>query len=154
VTVVEYGDYQCPVCAASTGMVGQLLAAYPQQLRLVYRQTPLLMHQHARKAASAAIAARRQGKFWEMHDALFAISDRLGPESIANAARQLGLDMQQFEADMNSVDANRSIQADQAAARAAKVTTAPTFFINDRRVTNPTFEGMRAMVEEELKRLR
>jgi protein-disulfide isomerase len=154
VTLVEFSDYQCPVCAASDETVNRLLAAYPRQLRLVYRQMPLRMHQYARGAATAALAARQQGKYWEMHDALFKISNNLRPEEIRRVAKELGLDMQKFEADMNSVDANRAIQADQAAARAANVTSTPTFFVNDRLVTDRTFEGLRAMIEEELGRAR
>jgi protein-disulfide isomerase len=154
VTLLEFSDYQCPVCAASTGMVDRLLAAYPRQLRLVYRQMPLLMHQYARNASKAAFAALKQGKYWEMHDALFKISDNLKPEQIQRAAQGIGLDMARFAADMNSVEANRFIKADQAAAKAANVDSTPTFFINDRLVTKPTFEAMKAMIDEALSKSR
>ena len=153
VTMVEFSDYQCPYCAQATGLVDQLLAAFPSQLRFVYKHMPLVqIHPLAMNASKAAVAAGNQGKFWEMHDALFAISKNLSPEEVKKAAEKLGLDTKKLETDMSSSETDRSVQDDLAVARATEVTSTPSFFINGRRVTTRTFDAMKAMVEDELKK--
>ena len=119
----------------------------------MYKQMPLTsIHQNALGAAKAAVAAGKQGKFWEMHDELFKISRNLSPDEIKKVAEKLGLDAAKFEADMNSPETAKFINDEIAVAAATDVTGTPTFFINGKRVMGRTFEGMKGMVEEELKK--
>ena len=153
VTMIEFSDYQCPYCAKATPLVDQVLAAYPKDLRFVYKHFPLTqIHQNAMNASKAAVAAGKQGKTWEMHDALFKISSNLSLDEIKKVAATLGLDMAKFEADMNSPETGKLIQEDIAVAGTTGVTSTPTLFINGKIVTNRSFEGMQAMVEVELKK--
>jgi len=133
--------------------VDQLLAAYPKDLRFVYKQMPLTqIHKNAMNASKATVAATQQGKNWEMHDELFKIYNNLGLDEIKKVAEKLGLDMKRFETDMNSAETDKVIKDDLAMAQATGVASTPTFFINGKIVTNRSFEGMKAMVEEELKK--
>ena len=131
----------------------QLLAAYPKDLRFVYKQMPLTqIHQNAMNASKATVAAGKQGKTWEMHDELFKIYTNLSLDEIKKVAEKLGLDMKRFEADMNSPETAKVIQDDLAVAQATGVNSTPTFFINGKIVTSRTFEGMKAMVDDALKK--
>ena len=97
-TLVEYGDYQCPYCGAAYPVVKQVQKALGKKLRFVFRNFPLTqMHPYALVAAEAAEAAALQGKFWEMHDLLFERQQLLEPEALALWAQELGLDLEQFE---------------------------------------------------------
>src|SRR5262245_18156648 len=126
------------------------MAAYPKDLRFVMKQMPLTqIHPNAMNASKAVVAAGKQGKYWEMHDELFKISRNLAIEEIRKVAETLKLDMARFDADMKSPEIEKSIQDDIAVARATDVTGTPSFFINGKRVTNRSFEGMKAMVDEE-----
>ena len=93
VTLVVWSDFQCPFCARASTTMRELEAAYPEQLRVVFKHLPLPFHESAFFAAEAALAAHEQGKFWQMHDCLFARQDRMDPASIAAEARALGLDL-------------------------------------------------------------
>lgn len=151
-TVVEFSDYQCPFCARSEGLMKQVLAAYPTQARLVYKHFPLsAMHPQALTAALAAAAAQRQGKFWEMHEILFANQRALSPEQIDGYARQIGLNMERFKADMQSPEVKEQVEADRRLARRAGVRGTPTVFVNGRLLQNRTLEGVRALAEPILK---
>ena len=131
----------------------QLLAAFPKELRFVYKQMPLTsIHQNALGASKAAVAAGKQGKFWEMHDELFKIYRNLTLDEIKKVAEKLGLDVAKFEADMNSPETSKVIDEDLAVASTAGVTGTPTFFINGKRVMGRTFESTKALVEEEMKK--
>ena len=113
VTIVEFSDFQCPFCAQSTGLVDQVLAAYPTDVRFVYKQFPLeQIHPNALNAAKASIAARNQGKFWEMHDELFKISKNLTMDEIRKKAELLGLDMKKFDADVASPETEKIVRED------------------------------------------
>jgi protein-disulfide isomerase len=132
--------------------VDQILAAYPKDVRFIYKQFPLTqIHKNALPAAKASVAADEQGKFWEMHDELFKIARDLSAENIRKKAEEVGLNVKKWEAAMASPDTEKKIQEDMQAAQAADVTGTPTFFINGKRVTNRSFEGMKAMIEGELK---
>jgi protein-disulfide isomerase len=133
--------------------VDQLLAAYPKDLRLVMKQYPLTqIHQNAMNASKAAVAAGKQGKFWEMHDLMFKNNRALTIDDLKKYAGELGLDAAKFETDMNSPETAKIIEEEMGHARGADVTGTPTLFINGKRVTNRTIEGMKAMVDEELKK--
>jgi protein-disulfide isomerase len=130
------------------------LAAYPKDVRFVYKQFPLeQIHANAMNAAKASVAAGNQGKFWEMHDELFKISRNLGMDEIRKKAELIGLDMKKFDADMASAETEKIVRDDLEVGRSADVTGTPTFFLNGKRVpsTSRSLEGMKAMVDEALK---
>ncbi len=131
----------------------QVLAAYPKDVRFVYKQFPLeQIHQNAMNAAKASVAARNQGKFWEMHDELFKISRNLAMDEIRKKAELIGLNMKKFDEDMASPETEKAVRAELADGQSAEVQGTPTMFINGKRVMNRSFEGMKAMIDEELKK--
>jgi len=133
--------------------VDQVLAAYPKEVRFVYKQFPLeQIHQNAMNASKASVAAGKQGKFWEMHDELFKISKNLSMEEIHKKAEEIGLNIKKFDADFAAPETEKAVRDDLAAGRSADVTGTPTMFINGKRVMNRSLEGMKAMVDEELKK--
>jgi protein-disulfide isomerase len=133
--------------------VDQVLAAYPKEVRFIYKQFPLeQIHQNAMNAAKASVAAGNQGKFWEMHDELFKISRNLAMDEIRKKAEEIGLDMKKFDADMASPETEKAVRADLELGRTVDVQGTPTMFINGKRVMNRSVEGMKAMVDEELKK--
>ncbi|HWB81803.1 MAG TPA: thioredoxin domain-containing protein [Nannocystaceae bacterium] len=129
VTVVIFSDFQCPFCAKSAPVAHQLIAQHPD-VRVVFRNLPLEMHPRAREAAKAALAAGRQGKFWEMHDALFAAQDRMADLDFAAFASEVGLDATQFAADFADPALDRQIAEDEAIAARLRVRGTPAAFIN------------------------
>ena len=133
----------------------QLLAAYPKDVRFVYKQMPLYqIHQNAMNASKAAVAAAKQGKYWDMHDELFKNSSNLALDQIKKVAEKVGLDMTKFEADMNSPETDKFIKDELATAQQTDVNGTPTFFINGKRVMNRTIDGMKQMVDDELKKVK
>jgi protein-disulfide isomerase len=133
--------------------VDQILAAYPKDVRFVYKQFPLeQIHQNAMNAAKASLAAGKQGKFWEMHDELFKISKNLAMDEIRKKAEEIGLNMKKFDADFAAPETEKAVRDDLAAGRDAEVSGTPTMFINGKRVMNRSFEGMKSMIDDELKK--
>jgi protein-disulfide isomerase len=153
VTLIEFSDFQCPFCAQTTPLIDQVMAAYPKDLRFVYKQFPLeQIHPNALNAAKASIAARNQGKFWEMHDELFKISRDLSLEAIRAKAQLIGLDMKRFDADLASPATEKAIRDDLALGRSVDVQGTPTLFLNGKRVMNRSLDGLKAMIDEELRK--
>lgn len=153
VTLVEFSDFQCPFCAQTTPLIEQVMAAYPKDVRFVYKQFPLeQIHPNALNAAKASIAARNQGKFWEMHDELFKISRELTLENLRAKAKLVGLDLKKFDADMTSPETERIVRDDLTLGRTVDVQGTPTLYINGKRVMNRTIDGMKGMIDEELKK--
>ena len=111
-TLVEFSDFQCPYCLLAVGKLNAVLEAYPGKIKLIFKQFPLDMHSQAALAAAAAIAAHRQGKFWPMHDGLFAHRRELSRPLILAVARTAGLDMQRFEADLDSAETKKTVALD------------------------------------------
>ncbi|MEI9952561.1 MAG: thioredoxin domain-containing protein [Pseudomonadota bacterium] len=138
-TLVEYGDYQCPHCAAADPVVRAVQKALGAELRFVFRNFPLAeMHPAAEPAAEFAEGAAVQGKFWEAHDAIFAWSRRhgppsLGPEAFASIARSLQLDAAQLENDVESHRYLERIRDDFNGGVRSGVNGTPSFFINGTR---------------------
>ncbi len=152
VTIVEFSDYQCPFCARSEPLIRDVMKEFPTQVRFVYKHMPLVsLHPNAMGAAQAATAAGKQGKFWEMHDLLFANQRALQPENLKTYAQQIGLDMAKFEADMASPEVRAAIQADVQLARTAGVRGTPTIFVNGKLATNRSVEGFKEMIQPLLK---
>jgi protein-disulfide isomerase len=130
-----------------------VLKAYPNDVNFVYKQFPLpaTMHPNAMPAAKAAMAAGKQGKFWEMHDILFQNSRDLGADKIKECAGKIGLDVARWEKDVSSPEVQQEVEKEMAEGRAADVSGTPTFFVNGKRVMNRSFEGFKDMVDAVLK---
>lgn len=152
VTLALFSDFQCPFCSQIPGLVDQLLKAYPKEVKFVYKEFPLVtIHQNAMPAARAAVAASKQGKFWEMHDKLFANQRALQADNLKQYAKDIGLDAAKFEQDLASPAVQKEIDDDVRLAQQSQVSGTPTLFLNGKRVTNRTFDGLKQMVEEALK---
>ena len=137
-TLVEYGDFECPFCARATGAARELRARFGDELRYVFRHLPLCdVHPRAEIAAHAAVAADRQGRFWEMHDLLFAHQDRLDVEDLIGYAGRLELDVDVFLDDLHSREVDDRVRSDVASAEASGARGTPTFFIGERRHSGP-----------------
>jgi protein-disulfide isomerase len=137
-TLVEYGDFECPFCGKATGVIRELHERFGDRLRYVFRHLPLTdVHDHAELAAQAAEAAGAQGRFWEMHDLLFAHQDELEAEDLVGYAGELGLDVERFVRDLREERHAARVRADVASAEASGATGTPTFFIGDRRHVGP-----------------
>nr|WP_251691411.1 thioredoxin domain-containing protein [Streptomyces sp. CHD11] len=149
-TLVEYGDFECPYCARVTGITKELRQLFGDRLRYVFRHLPLPdVHPRAVLAARAAVAAGEQGRFWDMHDQLYAHQDRLEYEDIAAYAIEIGLDMVRFLDDMDAERTAERVRADAASAEASGARGTPTFFVGDRRHTGPYDAVTLAVVLEE-----
>jgi formate-nitrite transporter family protein len=131
VTLVEYGDFECPHCLAAYPVIRGLLESLAGRVRFVFRHYPITVsHDHAQKAAEAAEAASEQGKFWEMHDLLFGHQDALDNESLVDYARELNLDVERFQRELaGSVYADR-VYEDLVSGQNSGVHWTPTFFVN------------------------
>lgn len=103
----------------------------------------------AEPAAMAALAAHNQGKFWQMHDAIFAMKAKITQKKLTAAAQEIGLDMQQFNIDRNSEENRQKLAKDMADARTAQVGGTPTLFVNGRRVQNRGIEAIQKLIDEE-----
>ena len=137
-TLVEYGDFECPFCAKATGVAADLRARYGDRLRYVFRHLPLTaVHPHAELAARAALAADEQGRFWPMHDVLFGHQDQLEYEDLLGYAADLDLDVERFARVLEDPAVSDRIRADVASAEASGARGTPTFFIGDRRHVGP-----------------
>ncbi len=135
VTVVEFGDFQCPACGSAHPIVKELTEVYKDQVTFVFREFPLPMHKNAKVAALAAEAAGAQGKFFEMHDMLFetqqAWSEKDNAEDIfVQYGQKLKLDIDKFKADMKDPKLEDKIQKDMADGNGVGVNATPTFYIN------------------------
>ena len=152
VTIVEYADFQCPSCKATSPVLAKLVADEAGKVSVVYRYFPLPQHLNALPSASAAEAAALQGKFWDMHDKLFAAQTDW--ENVADTtkifsdyATAIGLDAAKFAADMKSDVVMARVQQDAADAKQQKLNHTPTIFINGVEMTTaPTYEALKAAV--------
>jgi protein-disulfide isomerase len=133
ITIIEFSDFQCPYCILAVPQIQAVLKAYPTQARLIFKQFPLEIHSRAFMAASSALAANKQGKFWAMHDAMFEHHNELSRETFIKLAQGMGLDVARFEKDMDSDDIKQAIQKDVDDGDRAGVQGTPTIFINGQR---------------------
>jgi protein-disulfide isomerase len=138
-TVVEFSDFQCPYCSKAVDETKELLRRHPKEVKLVFKQFPLDSHSEAEFGAEVALAAQAQGKFWEMHDLLYAGFPDLTKKRIDDYARQLKLDMAKFNADLASHKYKARVLAEEKEGEEAGVAGTPTFFFNGRRY-NGTFD--------------
>jgi protein-disulfide isomerase len=128
-------------------VVDQVLQAYPKEVKFIYKEFPLPMHSNALPASRAALAAGKQGKFWEMHDKLFANQRSLTPENIKQFAQDIGLDMPKFEQDMASPEVQQQINEEMQQGRKATVSGTPSLYLNGRKVMSRSFEGLKQMID-------
>src|SRR5918995_5299908 len=130
--LVMYGDFQCPYCTAAQGILRRVRDRLEGRLRFGFRHFPLdEVHPDARRAAEASEAAAAQGRFWEMHDALYAARGQLGPADVLRAAATIpGLDVERMRAELESGVHAARVERDLESARAAGVAGTPTFFVN------------------------
>lgn len=150
VEIVEYSDFQCPACRTVGPILKRLVSDYPGQVALVYRHFPLPNHPYAGPAAEAAEAAGEQGKFWEMHDAIFANQDRLTPGIFRQLAAQLGLDLGRYDATLASGRPKAAVEADVAAANRVGVSYTPYILVGGEQFTGRSFDDLKVMVERRL----
>ena len=131
VTIVEYGDFECPNCKQAAPAVKLLLQRFAGRVRLVWRNFPLEeVHPHALQAALAAEVAAGQGKFWPMHDLLFDSQRHLKPPQLRGYAERLELDMLRYDADMADTVYLQRVREDIESGRASGVRATPTFYVN------------------------
>jgi len=154
VTIAIFDDFECPYCSRAVELLDELVARYPEQVRVVFKNFPLKMHKYSQEAALAALAAQRQGKFWTLHDLLFAYYDQLNSQKIEELATEAGLDMVRFNQDRSDPQLQENLAASLAEGKAIGVQGTPTLFINGRKVQRRTFSAMSRMIDEELVRLK
>lgn len=152
VVVALFSDFQCPYCARVNPLLDQVLQEYPTEVKVVFKNFPLQSHKFALPAAIAALAAHRQGKFWEMHDKIFANSSSLGPEKFTEFAKAIGLNMEKFDKDMSDPTLQMQVKADLDNGIKADVRGTPTLFVNGRRVNERSVNGIKALIDAELKK--
>jgi protein-disulfide isomerase len=153
VTLVEFSDFQCPYCARVTSTLEQIEKEYGDEVRRVFKHLPLGFHKKAPGAHAAAEAAHRQGKFWEMHGAIFGNQRQMSPEQYVEYAKEIGLDMEKFTADVASQSVKSRVDEDTREAARLGVTGTPGFFINGRFLSGAKpIQEFKKLIDEELGR--
>lgn len=153
ITIVEYSDFQCPFCSRVTPTLDALQKKYAGKIRIVFKDFPLPNHLEAPKAAEAAHCAGEQGKYWEMHDRLFANQQALKVADLKTSAGAIGLDAAKFSACLDSGKFAESVQADLAEGQKLGVQSTPTLYVNGRLVSGAQpLDVFDAIVQEELAR--
>lgn len=152
VTIVEFSDFQCPYCSQFVKTLEQVQSKYPEQVRVVFRQFPLNnIHPQAQKAAEASLCAEEQGKFWEMHDLMFADQDGLEVAGLKEKADSLGLNMDSFSECLESGRYAEVVNRDTQAGTELGVTGTPAIFINGRPAAGAVpYQQIAALIDEEL----
>ena len=158
VTLEEFGDFQCPPCGALEGPLQQIERDYASSLRVIFRNFPFTIHEHAHEAAYAAEAAGLQGRFWEMHDLLYreqsVWAKSKDVQSLFDAyAGMIGLNLEQFKKDVSDEQVKAKVEADRKRGETLGVKNTPTIFINNESVPptslNPT--ALRAAIDAAVK---
>ena len=152
VTIVEWSDFQCPFCGRAEPTVAKVLEAYPNDVRVAFKQLPLPFHNNAHAASEAALAAKAQGKFWEMHAKMFANQTALDRPSLEKYAAEIGLDVGKFKADLDSGKWKKKVDDELAEGNKIGARGTPTFFINGKSLVGAQpFEAFKAKIDEEIK---
>ena len=154
ITLVEFSDFQCPYCSKAVTQINATLKAYPNDVRLIFKQYPLDSHPAAAISAAASLAAHAQGKFWPMHDVMFANRQKLSRQAILGWAKDIGLDMKRFTADLDSDAIRKAVLRDQADGDKAGVEGTPTVFLNGQKYNGDLApDAIKPVIDGELKRL-
>jgi protein-disulfide isomerase len=152
VTIIEFSDFQCPFCSKAVSETKAIMRQFPKDVKFVFKQFPLDDHAQAEFGAEAALAAQAQGKFWEMHDLMYAGYPNLSRARVLGYARKLGLDMKRFTAEVDSHKYKARVHAEEQQGEEAGVGGTPTFFINGKKL-NDTFDvaTVAPLIRQELK---
>jgi protein-disulfide isomerase len=151
VTIVEFTDFECPTCARQHPVLERIVNEFGDRVRLVVRDFPLSQHANARKAAEAAEAAREQGKYWEYVSVLFRNQTALGVDKLKQYATEVGLDRTRFDASLDSGKFGEKVQRDLIDGRRLGVNGTPTLYVNGKRVSDRSYEALKATIEAALK---
>lgn len=130
ITVIAFSDFQCPFCTRGADTMKDVKKEYGDKVKIVFKNLPLPFHPEAKPAGVAALAAHKQGKFWEMHDKLFENQSQLGAETYARLAKEIGLDVKKFESDIKDAALEKQVEEDAALASKLGVRGTPGFFVN------------------------
>ena len=154
VTIIEFSDFECPYCSQLNETMNRILTAYSDHVRIVFRQFPLTsLHPRAMAAAEASLCAAENGKFWELHDALFS-DQALQAADLRSKAESIGLDVEAFEACLSSGRHTAAVKRDLTAGGAVGVTGTPALFVNGRPLQGAvTYEQLEAVIKDELERV-
>ena len=131
-----------------------MLEKYPKEAKLVIKQWPLTIHDFARKAAAAALAASKQGKFWEIHSKLFADQEKLSDAKVEEIAQELGLDMKQFNEDLKNPAIASLIDEDIKSADQVKAPGTPAVYVNGKPLNQRSLQGFQQAIDAELKKVK
>jgi len=154
VTIVEFSDFQCPFCSRANPAIEQVLATYKDQVRVVFRDFPLPFHDKAQKAAEAGHCAAEQGKFWEMHDQMFANQQALDVDALKGYAKTVGVDEAKFAECLDGDKMAELVKKNMADGEEAGVSGTPAFFINGKMLSGALpFEDFKKAIDAELVRL-
>jgi protein-disulfide isomerase len=152
ITIVEFSDFECPYCVKAEETVKQVLKKYEGKVRVVYRDFPLPFHEHAQKAAEAARCAGDQGKYWEMHEKLFANAKALEVPALKGYAKELGIDQGKFDKCLDDGGKAKLVADDRKAGEEAGVSGTPAFFVNGVLLSGAQpLEAFSQVIDEELK---
>ena len=151
VTIVEFSDFQCPYCSKLQATLKEVLKAYPDDARLVFKDFPLSFHKQAKNAAKATHAAGEQGKYWEMHDLIFENYNKLTEDKFEEFATKLNIDMSKFTADYSSTKYDKQIQQDINIGKSVGVSGTPTLFINGKRMRGRSIDDLKGAIEGYIK---
>lgn len=152
VELVVFCDFECPFCKKAMKTVDELEKNYANELRIVFKQRPLPFHEHAEQAAKAALAAQKEGKFWEYQRALFASRTELDQTELEDIAEEVGLDVERFRTTLASPELDVALERDLADAERVGAKGTPTFFVNGKRVSGAQpYEVFQQAIDEELK---
>ena len=153
VTIVEFSDFNCRYCASMAGVLDRVWGSYGDRVRIIFKHNPFPGHPLALDAHKASVAAFQQGRFWEMQTLLFANQETLNSRSLRGHAKILGLNMEQFEDDLESAEVEGIVERDIAQAKAADVNRVPTLFLNGMKLQGGvTYELLVNRIEKELGR--
>ena len=148
ITIVEFGDYECPFCAEASKSINEIMSEYKGKVLFVYRDFPLeQIHPNAFQAAEAANCAGQENAYWKMHDLLFANNTQLDINSLRKYANELGLNMEQFNSCLDSHKFGDEIRHDVEDGLKYQVSSTPTFFINGHRVVGASLEQLKATID-------
>ena len=153
VEVVIFSEFQCPHCSRLGPLFEQILENNPETVKIVYKNFPIRGHNNAKPAALAALAAHKQGKFWEYHDELYTNMRQLGPEKYQEIAENLKLDLEKFKKDQTAPEVIKQLETDLQDAKLAGVRGTPTIFINGRKLKQRNIVSVQKLIDEELDRL-
>ena len=152
ITIVEFSDFQCPYCKAAIPELSAILQAFPSQVKLIFKEYPLETHSHADLAAAAAVSAHKQGKFWQLHDAMFASKEDLTRDNILKLAQEKGLDVKRLAEDLDSTGVRETVVRDVQDGDHAGVQGTPTIFINGQRYNGPiNMASLKTILDADLK---